>query len=480
MKIHLRVLWVPLALFVICGVQACKKKNNEGVLVSVTSMTPNRGGTGTLVTLTGTGFLSDTTQESVSVAFIGAKIVAANSTQIVFSVPTVPDSATIDSGVVAIDVQGAIATAGFFYFNITAPVSNDVTTFAGSGTAGSANGTGTAATFASPENGVFDKSGNMYVADYGNNEIRKITPSGVVSTFAGSTTAGYQDGPAAQALFNAPSGLVFDNNGNLYVSDELNNRIRMINPSGTVSTLAGSGSAAWHDAPGTSASFNRPIGLAYDSSTATLYVADSRNNVIREIQLQQSNDVFTYAGSSLAGSTDGTFVAVTGNPGAVSFNSPRGLALYRPNTQESILYVADYGNNKIREIVQVNGNVGVSTCAGNPSNQSGFSNASSAATFNGPNSVAIGFSKSYNVYELLIADASNHAIRASLNADLSTIFTGNMTIQTLAGTGTSGSTNGLYSVAQFYFPDGVAYNPVDGNLYVIEFGNNDVRKVLLQ
>jgi hypothetical protein len=477
MKICRTIVAISIAFLILCGLQGCSKTNKNGVLVTVTSMVPNRGGTGTVVTITGTGFYSDITQETVSVELLNANIISATATQIVFSVPMVSDSATLDSSFVLVTVQNqAVVKAGTFYFNIVTPVNTDVSTFAGSGTGGSANGMGTGATFQNPENGVFDKSGNMYVADYGNNEIRKITPAGAVTTFAGSTSAGWKDGPASQAQFQNPSGLVFDNNGNLYVSDELNNRIRMIDPSGNVTTIAGSGTAGYHDAPGTNAQFNRPIGLAYDSVGAILYVADSRNNVIRMIQLNQSDNVFTFAGNGQAGSQDGQFL--NGTPLNVEFNSPRGLALYHANTQETILYVADYSNNKIRECAIVGDNVAVSTANGNANNQAGFGNGS-AATFNGPNSVAIGFSKSQNVYELLIGDASNHAIRVSAGTDLSTLFSGNMPIETLAGTGTAGLKNGTYTAAQFYYPDGVAYNPADGNLYVIEFGNNDVRKVIL-
>jgi serine/threonine-protein kinase len=478
MKICRTIVAISIAFLLLCGLQGCNKTNKNGVLVTVTSMIPNHGGTGTVVTITGTGFYTDTTQETVSVALLNANIISATATQIVFSVPMVPDSATIDSTIVFVTVQNqAVVNAGTFYFDNATVGSADVSTFAGSGNGGSANATGTAASFQNPENGVFDQSGNMYVADYGNNEIRKITPAGVVSTYAGTTTAGWKDGPASQAQFQNPSGLVFDNRGNLYVSDELNNRIRMIDPSGNVSTIAGSGTAGYHDAPGTSAQFNRPIGLAYDSVGAILYVADSRNNVIRMIQLNQSDNVFTFAGSGQAGSQDGQFI--NGTPLNVSFNSPRGLALYHASTQETVIYVADYSNNKIRECAIVGDNVAVSTANGNPNNQAGFINGS-AATFNGPNSVTIGFSKSQNTYELLIADASNHAIRVSANTDLSTLFSGNMPVETLAGTGTAGLKNGTYSAAQFYFPDGVAYNPADGNVYVIEFGNNDVRKVILQ
>jgi hypothetical protein len=117
----------------------------------------------------------------------------------------------------------------------------------------------------------------------------------------------------------------------------------------------------------------------------------------------------------------------------------------------------------------------VFTLAGNTGNLSGFTN--SPVTFNGPNSVCIGYDR-FNNRELFIADASNQAIRYS-TSDPVTSLAGGLPVLTLTGSGSAGLTNGNYSSATFHFPDGVAYNPKDGNLYVIEFGNNDVRKIIL-
>jgi hypothetical protein len=483
--------------------QGCKKTNNQGVLVTVTSVSPRNGNTGTLVTITGTGFLSDTTQESVSIGLINAPIVTANTTQMVVIVPANKDSATLDSVPILVGVQSATVGGGYFTYDNANVGAGQVTTFAGSGQSGSANGTGTAASFSSPENGVFDQSGNMYVADYGNNEIRKITPNGTVSTFAGSTTAGYKDGPALQALFDAPSGLCFDTQGNLYVSDELNNRIRKIDPSGNVSTIAGTGTAGY-EYGATSAlgsAFNRPIGIAYDSISNMLIVADSRNNVIRAINLADSTCT-TLAGpiNASAGFADETTGDATIN--GATFNSPRGIALYANGSSSNeylYIYVADYGNNKIREVLSVGSlynnlfkqnatgqvaGINTYTLAGNSSNQPGFTNSgsSSGPSFSGPNSVCFGFSTNVlgGGYEpiLFIADASNHAIRYALGAAGNTLGS-EMNFKTVTGTGDPGLVNGTYAQAQFTYPDGVTYNPADGNLYVIEFGNNDIRKVLL-
>jgi hypothetical protein len=150
-----------------------------------------------------------------------------------------------------------------------------------------------------------------------------------------------------------------------------------------------------------------------------------------------------------------------------TFNSPRGIALYTTGTSSNenlFIYVADYGT-------------------GNSANQSGFTNGGGpAATFYGPNSLCFGFSTNVlgggGTPILFIGDASNHAIRYALGAAGNTAGS-QMNFQTVAGTGIPGLVNGTYAQAQFEYPDGVAYNPVDGNLYVIEFGNNDIRKILL-
>ncbi len=474
-----------------------------GVTVTVTSVSPRSGNSGTFVTITGTGFVADTTQESVLMGPINAPIIAASSTQLVVAVPINKDSASVDSVLIVVTVQSVIIGSGYFTYNNTNVGAGQVTTFAGSGQSGSADGPAASATFNSPENGVFDKSGNLYVADFGNNEIRKVTPDGTVSTFAGSTTAGYQDGPAAQALFSAPSGLCFDTQGDLYVSDELNNRIRKIDPAGNVTTVAGTGQVGYiyGARPALASSFDRPIGIAYDSISNMLIVADSRNNVIRAISLADSTCT-TIAGPidgpTDIGSADETNGDATIN--GATFNSPRGIAIYANGTSANenlFVYVAEYGNNKIREVVSVGNiynnlfnqgtggqvaNVNTYTLAGNAGNQSGFTNGTgSAASFYGPNSLCFGASSIFGgsgIPLLFIGDASNHAIRYAQGAAGSTSGS-QINFETVTGTGFPGLVNGSYTQAQFEYPDGVAYNPVDGNLYVIEFGNNDIRKILL-
>ncbi len=173
-----------------------------------------------------------------------------------------------------------------------------VTTFAGNGTQATVDGTGTGASFDGPAGLAFDDQGNLYVSEIGGNVIRKITPAAVVSTFAGSGSAGMLDGTGSSATFNQPYGMTSDDNGNLYVTDFNNHLIRKIDPQGVVTTLAGSGfgagtgsgsgsdsgfgSGTFADGTGTEASFNGPLGIDIDHN-GNLYVADAFNAMIRKI-----------------------------------------------------------------------------------------------------------------------------------------------------------------------------------------------------
>ena len=162
-----------------------------------------------------------------------------------------------------------------------------VTTLAGSGSPGPtnggfANGTGTSARFNLPQGVAVDSSGNAYVADSLNNLIRKITPAGVVSTFAGSGSRGSTNGTGTAASFNGPIGVALDSSGNVYVSESGNNLIRKITSAGVVSTLAGTGSQGSANGEGTVASFYAPYGISVDS-TGNVYVADTYNHLIRKI-----------------------------------------------------------------------------------------------------------------------------------------------------------------------------------------------------
>ena len=211
-----------------------------------------------------------------------------------------------------------------------------ISPFAGSGIAGSTNGIGTAASFNSPNGIAVDGSGNFYVTDRDNNKIRKITQAGVVSTFAGSGTAGSANGSGTVASFNNLSGIAVDVSGNVYVTESLNNKIRKITPTGVVSTFAGSGLQGSADGIGTVASFNYPSGIAVDA-LGNVYVADRGNYKIRKIT--PAGVVTTFAGSGVRGSADGTGTAA-------SFSSPNGVAI---DTSGNI-YITGDDYSKIRMI----------------------------------------------------------------------------------------------------------------------------------
>jgi sugar lactone lactonase YvrE len=158
----------------------------------------------------------------------------------------------------------------------------EAVTLAG-GREGFADGAGAAAAFNTPSALALDASGNLYVADTGNNRVRKVTPEGVVTTLAGDGSAGFADGPAAQARFDSPVGVAVDKDGNVYVADTYNDRVRVITKEGVVKTLAGSGSPGYADGySGESAAFDTPCGVAV-SESGDVYVADTGNDRLSKI-----------------------------------------------------------------------------------------------------------------------------------------------------------------------------------------------------
>ncbi len=335
--------------------------------------------------------------------------------------------------------------------NAGASLVTRVSTLAGSGAPGFVDGTRTAAQFSVPNGVAINNVGtayDVYVADTGNNRIRKIVVNtGVVTTLAGNGAPGSNDGTGVAAQFNGPSGIALDGDGtNLYVADTYNSSIRKIELStGVVSTLTGN-SAGYTDGPRYYAQFNGPSGIAVDGTT--LYVADTYNNRIRIIDMGASSvGTSTLAGSSPAGFIDGTGVAA-------QFNSPGGVAFYRGN-----VYVTDTGNNRIRKIV-VNTRV-VTTLAGNGAVGSN-DGTGVAAQFNAPGGIAV--DGTGNVY---VADTGTHRIRKIV------VATG--VVSTLAGS-SQGGADGTGPGAQFNNPSSLVMD-LYGNLYVADQNNNRIRVV---
>jgi sugar lactone lactonase YvrE len=285
-------------------------------------------------------------------------------------------------------IRKITVTVPYFY-----PVSV-VTTLAGqAGVTGSSDGSGTAARFNHPAGVAVDTTGNVYVADTDNNEIREVTAAGVVSTLAGRAgNAGSADGSGSAASFNGPSGIVADATGNLYVADTLNHTIRKVTSAGVVTTIAGITSASgFADATGSAARFHGPQGLALDAS-GNLFVADTNNNAIRKI-VTATGVVTTVTGQSgIAGSLDGA-------SSQAQFHFPSGVGV----DPSGNLFVADTDNHTLREIT-ASGTVGtLAGLAGSSGSADGFS---AAVRFNFPTGIAV--DGSGNVY---VADTNNDTLR---------------------------------------------------------------------
>ncbi len=325
-----------------------------------------------------------------------------------------------------------------------------VTTLAGSaGQQGSSNGTGSAARFTYPTGVAVDSAGNVYVAGFRDDEIRKITPSGVVTTLAGAAgQGGSSDGTGSAARFTWPQGVAVDSTGNVYVADDANDEVRKITPSGVVTTLAGSaGQQGSSDGTGSAARFYFPLGVAVDS-TGNVYVADWDNDEIRRIT--PSGVVTTLAGSAgQTGSSDGS-------GSAARFNEPYDVAVDSAGN----VYVADYVNSEIRKITPSGV---VTTLAGSAGLMGSNDGTGSAARFKDPSGVAV--DNAGNVY---VADNNNDEIRE---------ITPSGVVTTLAGSaGKSGSSDGAASAARFYLPNGVAVDSA-GNVYVADYENDEIRKI---
>ena len=332
-----------------------------------------------------------------------------------------------------------------------------VTTLAGSaGSSGSADGNGSAARFSRPAAVAVDSLGNVYVSDYDNHTIRKVTPAGVVTTLAG--TAGFSgstNGTGGAARFNFPLGVAVDSSGNVYVADSGNHTIRKVTPAGVVTTLAGTaGSSGSADGAGSVARFNYPADVSVDG-LGTIYVADSENYTIRKVT--PSGVVTTLAGSAgLYGNSDGT-------GSAARFNYPFGVAV----DSSGNIYVAAYMSHTIRKVTPTGV---VSTVVGAAGSIGSTDGQGSAARFNYPSGVSA--DASGNLY---VADTGNSIIRKVTSTGV---------VITLAGTaGNSGSADGTGSTALFYINDGVSVRPGgissdrSGNVYVADTANHTIRKV---
>ena len=353
--------------------------------------------------------------------------------------------------------SGAVTTAPASVLIVDSPLV--VSTLAGQVLViGSANGTGTNAQFSYPSGVAIDSFGNIYVADFSNDTIRKITPAGVVTTPYGQAgVAGSTDNTGTAARFNTPNSVATDSANNLYVADSGNNTIRKITSTGVVSTLAGrAGRTGSTDSTiGSSARFNSPQGVAVDSA-GNVYVADAGNNTIRKVT--PAGAVTTLAGTAgTAGYADGTGAAAR-------FNGPLSVAV----DSSGNVYVADIYNFVVRKISTAGAVTTPYGQAGVPGRLDGIG---TGALFNAPVGVAI--DSANNLY---ITDSQIPPITTSTSSGNNLVRRANTAgvVSTIAGAGSTGSADGTGNAAQFYSMQAAAVNSA-GVVYLADTFNQTMR-----
>ncbi len=417
------ILLIGITIMAVLFLNGCSKSNSNPTptsKLSITALSVNSGPYTTAVTLTGIGFSNTAILNQVFFNGVAASELSVNSSGTSLSV-AVPLAA--GTGNVTIKVNGVTATGPVFTYKPA-----EVVSLLAGGGAGYADGTGSNAAFWGPSSIVTDAAGNVYVADQQNRLIRKVTPAGVVTTFAGSGQIGYADGQGTSASFNKPFGLAIDGTGNIYVSDEINNLIRKITPTGLVSTIAGNLTSRSTDGTGTTAGFSNPTALAVDAS-GNVFVADQGSGEIRKIT--PANVVTTiYTNNNI---------------------SPYGLALDKSGN----IYIT--GNYEILKITQT----GVASVFAGSGNAGEVNGTGTTASFY--NALGIAFDNSGNMF---VTDQNFSAIREITPAQVVTTFTG----------------SGAYSVgplAQVTFA-GLEAITIDAsnNIYVIE--SNQIEKIAFE
>jgi len=404
--------------------------------------------------------------------------------------------------------------ANFYYSDQSYNVINKIdangnlTIFAGTGEAGYSGdgGAATSAKLYTPTGLAFDTNGNLYITDFRNHVIRKIDSNGNISTFAGTETEGLtgDGGAATSATLNNPYDIVFDSNGNLYIADQDNSRIRKVDTSGNISTFAGSAKGyAGDGGAATSAELDTPSGVAFDSN-GNLYISDWNAHVVRKVDT--NGNISTFAGTGTSGySGDG------GAATSAKLSYPWGIEV----DPSGNVYIGDYGNYLIRK-VDTNGNI--STFAGTgASGYSGDGGAATSATFKNPentlwynnnlyipdskalrkidssgniSTIAGGDGKVYNGDNILAStarinlprnmwmDKNDNLYFADQTADRIRKIDANGIITTVAGTGVGGFSGdgGAATSAQMNDPRGVTGDNA-GNLYISDQSNSRIRKV---
>lgn len=412
-------------------VAGCKKEDkvahNSSSPIVVSSFVPAIGGSGTEVLINGSNFTTDISQLSVTLNGKKLRVIGANTKQIMVVI-----SKRAGSGPIIIKIGAGTATTAT---NFTYQFIRRVSTLAGSGVAGYADGQGADAKFDLSSQNWYRSSGivtdsklNVYVADPGNHCIRKIDSLGNVSTFAGSPNSGYADGKGAAAKFSLPYGLAIDNNDNIYCVDPGNWDIRKISPDGNAVTIAWANASPWY--------------VAVDKKTGYVYHTSNANPAtIYQITPSGTNSIIT-----------GLFY-----PGGLIFDSTGNL--YSTINQTVKKFAA--------------GTWTPSTIAGQEGQVGYVDTAGTAAKFATPFGISIDANNNFYVGENGTWDGS------PANPDQSIRFIDGKTfwVSTFAGSATAGFTNGVGKLASFNAPIGVTVDK-NGTVYVLDKNNNSIRKIV--
>jgi sugar lactone lactonase YvrE len=424
-KAILAIFVVMVTAFVSCSKKGDSPSPSEAKIVSLST---NQGPYNTLVEINGTGFSNVPLGSKVYFNGKETTVYLATSTRLTVLVPL-----AAGTGPVTVSTGGKTATGPIFSYQQALVV----TIFAGDEHQyGVDDGVVGVGKFREANRIAFDNNGNMYITDLGNNTIRKATPDGTLTTFAGGGTRGTADGLGKQAKFDGPTGIAVDAAGNVYVTDNNSNLIRKITPQGQVTTLAGNTSGKYQDGTGKSAGFDGPIGLTIDAA-GNLFVAE-RDSRIRKVT--PDGVVTTFAGNGNFNLTDGVGIAAgVGTPIDITIDKAGNL------------YTLDGQSGVVRKITP----------------------AALVATYVDASTHEPGVSPPYNLAmdklgNLYLSEIVNFSIK---------VVKPDKTISVYAGGFSNSVYNGPALKALLVFPQGIAFDS-DNNLYFTD--RSAVRKVWVQ